>query len=172
MNYGDLRFENKTNSLGLYKPSFSNGSAYGDLDNDGDYDLVVNNVNMRAFIFENKSEEFYAVNKFLKIKLQGRDKNLDAIGSKVFIYSGDKTFNIEQMPIRGFQSTVDNNLIFGVGDTDVVDSIIVNWYDGSISKVQNISTSQSLIFDIKDSEVSDNIFRKKKTFILKRQQVI
>ena len=167
LNYGNLKFENKTNSLGLYKPSFSNGSAYGDLDNDGDYDLVVNNVNMRAFIYENKTEEFYPENKFLKIKLKGRDKNLDAIGSKVFIYSGDKTFNIEQMPIRGFQSTVDNNLIFGVGDTDVVDSIIVNWYDGSMSKVQNISTSQSLIFDIKDSEVSDNTLRKKENIYFK-----
>ena len=63
---------------------------------------------MRAFIYENKTEEFYPENKFLKIKLKGRDKNLNAIGSKVFIYSGDKTFNLEQMPIRGFQSTVDN----------------------------------------------------------------
>ena len=121
---------------------------------------------MRAFIYENKTEEFYPENKFLKIKLKGRDKNLDAIGSKVFIYSGDKAFNIEQMPIRGFQSTVDNNLIFGVGDIDVVDSIIVNWYDGSMSKVQNISTNQSLIFDIKDSEVSDNTSRKKENIYL------
>jgi len=152
LNNGDLNFENQTKFLGLYKPSFSNGSAYGDLDNDGDYDLVVNNVNMKAFIYKNNTDKFYPENKYLKIKLRGKDQNLDAIGSKVFAYSGNNLYTLEQMPIRGFQSTVDNNLIIGVGNNEVLDSVLVNWYDGSISKIQNINSSQTVMIDINESE--------------------
>lgn len=156
INNGDLKFENKTNFLGLYKPSFSNGSAYGDLDNDGDYDLVVNNVNMKAFIYKNNTEKLYPENRFLKIKLIGKDQNLNAIGSKVYAYSDKNLYTLEQMPIRGFQSTVDNNLIIGVGNNEVLDSVLVKWYDGSISKIRNIKSSQTITLDINDSEKSEN----------------
>ena len=156
INNGDLKFENKTNFLGLYKPSFSNGSAYGDLDNDGDYDLVVNNVNMKAFIYKNNTEKLYPENRFLKIKLIGKDQNLNAIGSKVYAYSDKNLYTLEQMPIRGFQSTVDNNLIIGVGNNEVLDSVLVKWYDGTISKIRNIKSSQTITLDINDSEKSEN----------------
>ena len=156
INNGDLKFENKTNFLGLYKPSFSNGSAYGDLDNDGDYDLVVNNVNMKAFIYKNNTEKLYPENRFLKIKLIGKDQNLNAIGSKVYAYSDKHLYTLEQMPIRGFQSTVDNNLIIGVGKNEVLDSVLVKWYDGSISKIRNIKSSQTITLDINDSKKSEN----------------
>jgi len=156
INNGDLKFENKTNFLGLYKPSFSNGSAYGDLDNDGDYDLVVNNVNMKAFIYKNNTEKLYPENRFLKIKLIGKDQNLNAIGSKVYAYSDKNLYTLEQMPIRGFQSTVDNNLIIGVGNNEVLDSVLVKWYDGSISKIRNIKSSQTITLDINDSKKSEN----------------
>ena len=156
INNGDLKFENKTNFLGLYKPSFSNGSAYGDLDNDGDYDLVVNNVNMKAFIYKNNTEKLYPENRFLKIKLIGKDQNLNAIGSKVYAYSDKNLYTLEQMPIRGFQSTVDNNLIIGVVNNEVLDSVLVKWYDGSISKIRNIKSSQTITLDINDSEKSEN----------------
>ena len=156
INNGDLNFENKTNFLGLYKPSFSNGSAYGDLDNDGDYDLVVNNVNMKAFVYKNNTDKFYPENRFLKIKLIGKDKNLNAIGSKVFAYSDKNLYTLEQMPIRGFQSTVDNNLIIGVGDNEFLDSVLVKWYDGSISKIKNIKSSQTITLDINNSKKSES----------------
>ena len=150
-NKGGLKFNDETSKLGLDKPSFSNGSAYGDLDNDGDYDLVINNVNMESFIYENISELKFPDNNFIKVQLNGKDKNLDAIGSKVYVYTNGKTFYIEQMPIRGFQSTVDNNLIFGIGTNKSIDSLIVIWPDASITKKINVPINNKIIIDKVDS---------------------
>ena len=150
-NKGGLKFNDETSKLGLDKPSFSNGSAYGDLDNDGDYDLVINNVNMESFIYENISELKFPENNFIKVQLNGTDKNLDAIGSKVYVYANGKTFYIEQMPIRGFQSTVDNNLIFGLGQIQKIDSLIIYWPDGLITKKTNVPINNKIIIDKVDS---------------------
>jgi hypothetical protein len=90
-NNGDLTFTNKAAEWGLGEPGFSNGSAYGDLDNDGDLDLVVNNVNMPAFVYRNQSVELHPENKFVKVELQGEGKNRYGIGSKVTVYYDGKT---------------------------------------------------------------------------------
>ena len=150
-NKGGLKFNDETSKLGLDKPSFSNGSAYGDLDNDGDYDLVINNVNMESFIYENISELKFPDNNFIKVQLNGTGKNVDAIGSKVYVYVNGKFFYIEQMPIRGFQSTVDKNLIFGIGTNKSIDSLIVIWSDGSITKKINVPINTKIIIDKVDS---------------------
>jgi len=151
VNNGNLEFTNQTIELGLDKKSFSNGSAYGDLDNDGDYDLVVNNVNMDAFIYENKSEIKFPQNNFIKIELNGSDKNLNAVGSKVIVYLDNKSIYMEQMPIRGFQSTVDNNLILGIGKSKKIDSILIHWYDGSISKKVKVPLNKRISYKIEKS---------------------
>ena len=152
-NRGDLDFINKAEVLGLSKPSFSNGSAYGDLDNDGDYDLIVNNVNMKAFVYRNNTDILYPQNSYLKLNLVGDKNNIDAIGSSVTLYSGRSKFFLEQMPIRGFQSTVDNNLIFGIGENINIDSLVIRWHDGSYSKKYNI-LKDTLISISKKNEIS------------------
>ena len=122
--FSNLDFKDMTSDIGLGQPSFSNGSAYGDLDNDGDYDLVVNNVNMESFVYRNNTDKLYPLNIYLKIKLIVDKNNPNGVGSSITLFIGYKKYYLEQMPIRGFQSTVDNNLIFGVGESDIIDSLL------------------------------------------------
>lgn len=140
-NNGDLSFEEYTES-GLLTPSFSNGSAYGDLDNDGDLDLVVNNVNMPCFVYENRQSG----GNHVKIKLVGEGDNTFAIGSSVSVSSAQHTWNLENQPARGFQSSMDPVMVIGVGDATQVD-IKVTWADGKISQMTNVPTNQTLTIE-------------------------
>ena len=159
LNEGNLKFSDKTLSLGLGDPSFSNGSAYGDLDNDGDYDLIVNNVNMESFIYRNNSEKLFPLNNYIKIQLEGDRENINAIGSTVTVYIRDQIFYLEQMPIRGFQSTVDNNLIFGIGENVSIDSIEVNWDDGKQTTLYNISSNQTIPINKSNANSANEVYQ-------------
>lgn len=156
-NLGDLKFENKAQTWGLGEPIHSNGAAYGDLDNDGDLDLVVSNLNQVADIFENKNNEINPQNSYLKIDLQGRDGNLKAVGSRVKLKAGDETFFLEQMPIRGFQSTVDDRLNFGVGERATIDEVEVTWPDGSQTVMANVATNQTLTLSWSEAKSTEGI---------------
>ena len=149
-NNGDLTFTNKAKEWGLAEPGFSNGSAYGDLDNDGDLDLVVNNVNMPCFVYQNQSVQQHPENKFLKVTLQGEGKNKFGIGAKVTVHYNNTIAYQEQMPMRGFESTVDSRLNFGLGKTNKIDSVTVVWNDGKQNVLKNVQPNQQLI--VKQSE--------------------
>ncbi len=139
----DLTFSDKTKQWGLNEPSFSNGSAYGDLDNDGDLDLIVNNVNQELFVYRNNSD-IQGNHSFLKIKLKGSGSNTFGIGSKVNLYGKGKVFSQELMPTRGFQSSVDYNLVFGVGDLQQLDSLEVFWPNASTEKLFKVKVNQTI----------------------------
>ncbi len=125
-NRGDLTFENIGEAWGLASVGFSNGVAYGDLDNDGDLDLVVNNVNMDAFVYRSEARQKTGHN-FVQIELEGMNENRFGIGASVTLHVGGERMYAEQMPMRGFQSSVDYVLSFGLGRRVQVDSIVVRW---------------------------------------------
>ncbi|HTE30651.1 MAG TPA: VCBS repeat-containing protein [Chryseolinea sp.] len=143
-NQGDLRFVDKTKEWGLQKPDFSNGAAYGDLDNDGDMDLVINNVNDQCSVYRNESNKMLPSNHYLKFELKGLDKNTFAFGTKITINHKGHIFYVEQMPIRGFESSVDPRPNIGLGSIDTVEQITVEWPDGKGTLLKNVATNQIL----------------------------
>lgn len=136
-NRGDFSFEDVGEKWGLNTPSFSNGSAYGDLDNDGDLDLVVNNVNMPSFVYENKSET--KGNNYVQLSLNAGPSNPFGVGSKIIAYLNDgNKMMAEQYPSRGFESSAPNYLHFGLGKATAVDSLKIYWPDLSESTLVEI----------------------------------
>jgi len=142
-NRGDLTFVNESAAWGLDTVTFSSGAAYGDLDGDGALDLVVNNVNQEAFIYRNNARTL-TQNRFLGVRLEGEGKNRFAIGAKVTLWSGGREFYQEEEPTRGFQSSVDYVLTFGVGQRDTLDSVKVEWpgREGRVSLLTRVATNQ------------------------------
>jgi hypothetical protein len=143
-NTGNLDFEDVTGEWGLKIPSFSNGAAYADLDNDGDLDLITNNIDDPAFIFENRSN---TGNHYLRVKLKGSEKNPDAFGASVSLKFDDQIQQLYLLSGRGYLSKSENTLHFGLGERTEVPSVEVTWPDGKKTMVNNVSADQVLYLD-------------------------
>lgn len=145
-NDGGLRFSVMTEEWGLNKPAYSNGAAYGDLDNDGDLDIVVNNVNSEATIYRNMTTEKDS-SSYLTVKLKGTGKNKSAIGAKVTAHADGVQQVLELFPSRGFQSSVDPRLFFGLGKADRVDSLSIVWPSGPRTLLADVAVNQQLTIE-------------------------
>ena len=154
-NRNGLAFDDVTKEWGVDVPSFSNGAAYVDLDNDGDLDYVISNINQEAFVYENKTEKLLKSN-YLKIKFLGPELNKAGIGTYVELYSsGGKKQVLENSPYRGYLSTIEDGLHFGLGNTSTVDSIMIAWPDGRSQLLKNIPANKSITVDHKNSFETD-----------------
>ncbi|WMN10862.1 VCBS repeat-containing protein [Marivirga salinae] len=148
INQGNLQFASKEKEMGLGQETFSNGAAYADLNNDGSLDIIVNNLNHPSTIYKSnaKTESTH----FLKVALEFEKPNRDAIGAKVHVFGGGSQFYRQMMPSRGFQSSVDYNLHFGIGEIQKLDSIKVIWPNKMISIIEKPAIDTLLTVDYKN----------------------
>ncbi|MDB5247948.1 MAG: RNA-binding protein [Segetibacter sp.] len=155
-NNGDLTFSNVTQSWGIEAPSFSNGAAYADLDNDGDLDYVINNINGEASLYRNNERQWNEEDKhFLQVQLVGDDKNRNGIGAWVELhYDNGKQQVYENTPYRGYLSSIQNIAHFGLGNIAKVDSVMIKWPNGKMQLLLNAQADEVLKADIKDAGLS------------------
>jgi len=153
-NSGGLVFDDVSKEWGMDQPSYSTSAVFSDLDNDGDLDLVLNNINDPASVYENNLIGKTGPDNsshYLAIHLSGSEFNRNGIGSGITIYHNDQLQFYEHFPVRGFQSTVDRKIHFGLGKNMVIDSIFIQWSDGKIQYLYDVLANQSLVLDYKDA---------------------
>ncbi len=148
----DLRFKDKSMTWGFEEDGISNGSSYADLDNDGDLDLISNNLNEPAGIYENHSRELLK-NNFVKVKFKGEGMNTFGIGAKVILKTKDGQQMQQMMPTRGFMSSVEPTLLFGIGQLAQVDSLIVIWENEKMQILKNPKINELLTLDQKNAQM-------------------
>lgn len=159
-NTGNLTFTDHATELGLGQPSFSNGSAYGDLDNDGDLDLVVNNINAPSFLYRNEASGNLG-NHYLKIRFDGAPQNPFGIGAQVTIKMKGEIQVLQNFNTRGFESSVEPSVLFGLGKVAMVDTLTVVWPDRKVETMTNIKADQTLTLHHTDAAVAEDHMAKK-----------
>lgn len=152
-NLDGVSFENKTEAWGLLEETITNGAAYGDLDNDGDLDLVTNNLDAEAGIYRNNAER--RKHQCLAVKLVGHDKNTFGLGAVVTIYTKGQAMKRTLCPYRGFQSSVEPALFFGLGESTMVDSVHIRWPRSEVQTLKNIRAGQTLTVYQKDARFEE-----------------
>jgi len=146
-------FKDTSEGAGVNEPSMSNGAAYADLDNDGDLDLIVNNIDKEAFVFINNTIQIAkpVLSHFLKLVLKGNDNNRHGFGTKVGLYANGMMQMQEQDPVRGYYSSVDQDLIFGLGANSKIDSLVIIWPNGKEEVKKNVTADTTLVVSEKDA---------------------
>lgn len=150
-NQGDLTFKNNVEAWGFDEKTFSNGAVYADLDNDGDQDLVINNIDQTATVYRNNNP---ASNKYITIRLKGAPQNKNGLGAKVYVSTKAGEQMLELTLTRGFQSSMAPELHFGLGKEDAVANLKVVWPDGKISSEENITSNQTLAIDYDKAKIA------------------
>ena len=159
-NNGDLTFTNKIKEWGFEEKTFSNGAAFADFDNDGDLDYITNNINGKSTLYKNTTIENLDTNdnaNFLRVRLNGSQMNLQGLGAKVMLYAGYQLQFHEHNNYRGFMSTMDPIIHFGLGEMDRIDSLIVFWPDGAVSHKYNIQSNQEIEISYKDNKLYSDL---------------
>lgn len=152
-NEGNCSFSDVSDNWGLHKVSFSNGAVYADLDNDGDLDMVINNINDKAFVYRNTLMDSKENNKhYLSVQLAGDSLNLNGTGAWIEIYYGNNQQAYEQTPYRGYLSSIQFNPHFGLDTTTLIDSLIVKWPDGSKELIANVAADQTIQLNKKNAK--------------------
>src|SRR5207245_8096975 len=149
-NNGDLTFTDKTKEWGIDQPGFSYGAAYADLDNDGRLDIVVNNIDAPASIYENIQPQDDA-HHYLQITLQGESPNRRCIGSTLILTAGGQKQYLYRSPYRGYMSTMDDREHFGLGRARRVDTLEVIWPDGRHQLLTNLDVDRLLVVRQQDA---------------------
>ncbi|MDR0793470.1 MAG: CRTAC1 family protein, partial [Chitinophagaceae bacterium] len=152
-NNGNFSFSDVSKQWGIRSTSNSNGAVYADLDNDGDLDLIVNNINQPAFIYRNETSKQLNKN-YLAIKLKGANANTQGIGAKVYVYTKNNLQYQEQMPARGYQSTVSAVLHFGLDTNRIADSVRIIWQSGKTQSLTGVRSNQTITLE--ESNAPDN----------------
>lgn len=157
LNNRDYTFTDASGTAGIDEPSMSAGAAYVDLDNDGDLDLVVNNIDKEPFIFINntiqKDRPVPPAGHFLRIELQGDRGNMAGFGAKITVYSGVTRQMQEQNPVRGYLSSVDQRLLFGLGRDSMIDSVVIDWPNNTRQTLKHVHADQLLVVNWKDASL-------------------
>jgi hypothetical protein len=162
-NNGDLTFTHYSKTWGIREKSFSNGAAYADLDNDGDLELIVNNIDERALVYKNNAREKDRGN-FIKIDFQGPPRNKMGIGSMVTVWLGGKMQMNELTLSRGYQSSMEPILYFGTGTNTIVDSLVVKWPDGKTKILKQVPVNRNLTLHHPDAVQPVPALKPKKLF--------
>jgi hypothetical protein len=158
-NNGDLTFSDNTIAWGLGEAGYSNGAAYVDLDNDGDLDLVTNNINSTASVYRNTCREKNTASNFVDISLRGTEKNKSAIGAKVWLYYNGKMQYAENVLQRGFKSSMGNLIHFGLGNDTKIDSIKIYWPSGRQEVSNQVNINQTNVFEEKNSNPGKSVMK-------------
>ena len=167
-NKGNLTFINSTSDSGISEPSFSNGAAYADLDNDGDLDIVVNNIDDQAFLFKNLSTE-NNIGNYLKVETKG--KLSEDFAKVTLIYAG-KTRTKESKRVRGYLSSVDKTLHFGLSESKIIDTVRVVWTSGKFEEKYSVKANSILTFNEVDANNSREVHQKIKKTLFKKNNTI
>lgn len=149
-NNGGLKFTDKTEDWGFEEPGFSNGAVYADLDNDGDLDIVINNINDPVMLYENRIHESNSESRFINLKFTGPAQNINGIGARAIIYQGNIKQVFSNNPFRGYISSVSQNIHFGTSKAPV-DSLEILWPGNLRQIINNPQTNQLLTIDIKNA---------------------